>query len=208
MPMYARRHGNENLGKCSPSPPPNNLVEIKYTIIVKENKTIVFVDGSNTYHAQKKLGWIMDWNKIKELIGKNHEVLEWRYYTGVKDDDHPMHGFLKYLGYVGIKVFTKPLKKIKISVADIKSGIEEEKWIFKANFDVEITADILSSLDNIDKVILFTGDSDFVYLANQIKAGGKNVEFYSSKKTIAWEIRKKTGAKISYFEDLNDIIKF
>ena len=41
---------------------------------MKENKTIVFIDGSNTYHAQKKLGWLIDWKKMIELISKNHEV--------------------------------------------------------------------------------------------------------------------------------------
>ncbi|MDP3792949.1 MAG: NYN domain-containing protein [bacterium] len=172
-----------------------------------KQKSKVYIDGSNIYHAQKIMGYLIDWKKMKQMIESDNEVSEWRYYVGTKDGDNLMQGFLKYLNHIGMKVVSKPLKRIKILVADTKSGLEEERWIFKANFDVEITADILLGSTNADKVILFTGDSDFVYLANQIKAGGKNVEFYSSKKTIAWEIRKKTGAKISYFEDLNDIIK-
>ena len=109
----------------------------------KKQKAKIYIDGSNTYHAQKKLGWIK----------------------------------------------------------------EEERLIYKANFDVEITADILLGLNSLDKVILFTGDSDFIYLVNIIKNQGKNIEFYSSKKTIAWEIRKKSKTKVNYLEDLESVIK-
>lgn len=118
-----------------------------------------------------------------------------------------MQGFLKYLGHLGLTVITKPLKKIKIPSIDVKSGKEEERWIYKANFDVEITADILLGLDGLDKVILFTEDSDFIYLINIIKDHGKGIEFYASKKTIAWEIRKKGKVRINYLEDLEDNIK-
>lgn len=159
----------------------------------KKEKVKIYVDGSNTYHAQKKLGWVINWKKLVELISKDHEVLECLYYVGLKDGDDSMQGFLRYLGYIGFKVVTKPLKKIKISVADIQSGREEEKWIFKANFDVEITADVLLGIDSVKKVIIFSGDSDFIYLANKIREQGRSVEFYTSKKTVAWEIKKKAN---------------
>lgn len=170
-------------------------------------KCQVFIDGSNVFHAQKKLGWIIDWKKVKNFIGEENETLEWRYYVSVKEGDLSMKGFLKYLEKTGIKVISKPLKKIKVQIVDAASGKEEEKWIYKGNFDVEIAADIILNSDNLDKVIIFSGDSDFNYLAKVLGSKHKKVEFYSSKKTVAWEIRKISGAKVHYFEDLKENIK-
>ncbi len=171
-----------------------------------KQKVKIYIDGSNTFHAQKKLGWRIDWLKVRKLISQQYEIIEFRYYAGVKDGDLSMKSFLKYLGHVGIQVLTKPLKKIKIPVSDIKSGIEEEKWIYKANFDVEITVDILLGLNGTNKIIIFSGDSDFIYLASRIKIQGRAVEFITSRKTVAWEIRKISGAKVMYFEDFKDDI--
>ena len=170
-------------------------------------KTKVYIDGSNTFHAQKKLGWRIDWSKIKAFINREHEVLQWQYYVGIKDSDVLMKGFLRYLDKVGIQVFSKPLKKIKIPVLDIKSGFEEEKWIYKANFDVEITADVLLEMHDVEKIIMFSGDSDFNYLAGKVKTRGRTIEFFTSKKTVAWEIRKISGAKVNYFEDMGVYIR-
>lgn len=88
------------------------------------------------FYTQKKLGWILDWKKAKNLMGQEKEALDWRYYVGVKKDDEGMRKYLKYLNAIGFNTFTKPLKKIKISG-------EKIEYIYKANFDVEMTTDIL-----------------------------------------------------------------
>ena len=173
----------------------------------EKEKVKIYIDGSNIYHAQKKLGWSINWRKLLDLIGRDCDILECRYYVGLKDNDDSMQGFLKFLGRLSIRVITKPFNIIKISMADIRSGLEEEKWIFKANFDVEITADVLLGMDSVKKVIIFSGDSDFIYLADKIREQGRSVEFYTSKKTIAWEIRKKSRSRVNYLEDLEVDIK-
>ncbi|MCX6722792.1 MAG: NYN domain-containing protein [Candidatus Staskawiczbacteria bacterium] len=78
-------------------------------------------------------------------------------------------------------------------------------FIYKANFDVEITADILLDKFKVDEIILFSGDSDFVYLIGKMKDSGVKVSVYSSKKTISWEL-KISGSKIFYFERIKDKI--
>lgn len=122
---------------------------------MKKLRARIYIDGSNTFHTQKKLGWLIDWKKLNDLVVRSYDVLDWKYYVGIKDNDSCMKGFLKYLSHVGIRTITEPLKKIKIPIADILTGKEEEKWIYKANFDVEITADILkvSYFENLEKLI-------------------------------------------------------
>lgn len=161
------------------------------------SKVKVYIDGANMFYAQKKLGWFLDWAEVKNYIEKDKEVLEWKYYVGVKDDDEKMQKYLRYLNNVGLNTFTKSLKKIKTS---------ESEHIYKANFDVEITADILLDKSKFDEIILFSGDSDFQYLVKKLKDAGKKVVIYSSKKTISWEL-KLTASKIVYLENIKDFVQ-
>lgn len=162
-------------------------------------KVKIYIDGANVFYTQKKLGWSVDWKKVKDFIEKEREVIEWRYYVGVKNEDEKMQKYLRYLNKVGFNTITKPLKKIKI-------GSAEKDFIYKANFDVEITADILLDKFKIDEIIIFSGDSDFIYLIKKLKDSGVKVSIYSSKRTISWEL-KISGSMIVYLERIKDIIK-
>src|SRR3990167_4126175 len=78
-----------------------------------KNKAKVYIDGANIFYTQKKLGWVFDWKKIKKLVEKDKEIIEWKYYVGIKEDDEKIKKYLKYLDYTGFNVITKPLKKIR-----------------------------------------------------------------------------------------------
>jgi len=45
-------------------------------------KVKVYIDGANVFYAQKKMGWVLDWKKIKSFLNDNYEVAEFRYYQG------------------------------------------------------------------------------------------------------------------------------
>ena len=107
-----------------------------------------------------------------------------------------MRSFLKKLKKIGFKVVAKPVKIIKD-----ESGRELEK----ANFDVEITADILQSA-SAGIVILFTGDSDFAYLVKVLHKEGRKVVVFSSRKTLSWELKLSTD-KYIFVEDLRELTK-
>lgn len=46
----------------------------------------VYIDGANIFYTQKSLGWVIDWQKVKDLLNKKYDIVEFRYYTGVKLD--------------------------------------------------------------------------------------------------------------------------
>ena len=169
-------------------------------------KTKVYIDGSNTFHAQKKLGWLIDWYKAKNYLSVSRDIIDWKYYIGVKDGDQEMASFLRYLNKVGISVVTKPLKKIYLNKDDPQFEYAKDGRVYKANFDVEMTADMLLETDKITEIIIFSGDSDFVYLVRKLKNLGKNVTIYSSRKTISWEL-KLESAKVVFIEDLEKEFK-
>jgi len=174
--------------------------------MVEKTKTKVYIDGANMFYTQRKLDWSFDWKKVKNYIETNKEVIEWKYYVGVKDDDEKIQKYLRYLNAVGFNTFTKPLKKIRISDNETLFEIYKTDYIYKANFDVEITTDILLDKARIDEIIIFSGNSDFQYLVRKLKDAGKKVSVYSSRKTISWEL-KLEASNIFYLEDIKNQIK-
>ena len=168
-------------------------------------KSKVYIDGANVFYTQKKLGWSIDWVKARRLIEVNHDVLEWRYYVGLKNGDEKMRSYLKYLHAIGFVAVTKPLKKIKVT--DIENHPRaQDGFIYKANFDVEMTTDILIDRVALDEIILFSGDSDFAYLAQKLRDAGRKVSVYGSKKTISWELKLAASAVV-YMENILDQIR-
>jgi len=173
-------------------------------------KAKVYIDGANMLYTQKKMGWNLDWQKVKDYLNKNWEVLEIIYYTGVKEGDEKMAGFLKYLNHLGFKTSTKTLKIIKIGPEHPLYKIHNYREMHKSNFDVEMTADILSELltgqdnpDHIKQVVLFSGDSDFNYLIKKLKNQGIGTVVFASKKMLAWEL-KFSASKFVKLEELKD----
>lgn len=168
----------------------------KTTVVkVKKSKTKVYIDGANVFYTQKALGWTIDWVKTKSYLNKTWDILELRYYIGIRKEDKKMAGYLRYLDQAGITIITKPLKKIKA----------EDGIVFKSNFDVEMTTDILLDRVNLEEIILFNGDSDFNYLAKKLKDLGKRITVISSRKMISWEL-KLTADRYIFLEDIKEKI--
>lgn len=173
--------------------------------MIKE-KAKVYIDGSNTFHAQKKLGWMIDWAKTKKYLIETYDIAEFKYYTGLKDGDESTKSFLRYLSKVGVSVITKPLKKILLDKNDLMFTHSKDGYVYKANFDVEMTADMLLETEGINRIVIFSGDSDFAYLVKKLKNLGKGIIVVSSRKTIAWEL-KLEKAEIIFLEDIEHKIR-
>jgi len=105
--------------------------------------------------------------------------------------------FLRKLGRIGFIIISKP---VKIIVEETGRKIE------KANFDVEITSDVLKSLGEVNAIVLFSGDSDFDYLVKLLHEQGKQLFVYSSKKTLSWEL-KLSADRCFLLEDFPNLTK-
>lgn len=164
---------------------------------MKKLKVKIFIDGSNIYFAQKKLGKWLDWVKVKKYLDSRYDVTEIRYYAGVRKNDQKVITFLRKLAIIGFQIIQKQVKVI----------IDESgRKIEKANFDVEITGDIMKSFKEIEVIILFSGDSDFAYLAELLHERAKQFYVFSSKKTLSWEL-KLSADQFFLIEDLTQLTK-
>lgn len=150
-----------------------------------ENKKIgVFVDDSNLYHAYQKYGWRIDFGKFKKFIAQYCDLQFIKYYIAIPDkSDATYAGTQQFLDKIKPHVFlrTKPLKYTPVA----------GKLVKKADVDVEITVDVVRIIDQLDVVIILSGDSDFLELKNYVVYDKKkHILFVGYEENMAWELRQ------------------
>jgi len=152
-----------------------------------KGKVLVVIDAANLESAVKSLGWWIDYVKLRELFNKN-KLIEIRNYCVQHNTDN-QNSFFTFLKKNGYKLITKPLKIIK--APEIEKGD-----LRKANFDVEITFDILEMIGQFDTLVLFSGYSDFDYLIRRLRAKEKKVVVISTKYHISKELIENSSKYI------------
>lgn len=73
--------------------------------------------------------------------------------------------------------------------------------IKKADWDVGITVDIMSTVDAVDVIVLASGDGDFVPLAQYVKSHGRRFEVVSFRETTASTLLEWADSYINLSED-------
>jgi len=152
-----------------------------------KGKILVVIDAANLESSVKSLGWWIDYLKLRNLFNAQKLVGIWDYC--VAHNTNNQNKFFTFLKKNGYKLITKPLKIIK--APEIERGD-----VRKANFDVEITIDVLEILDKFDTLVLFSGDSDFDYLIHKLRAKGKRVVVISTKHHISKELIESSNKYI------------
>lgn len=154
----------------------------------------IFVDGNNMFYAQQKNGWFFDPRKVLENFTKDPTVslVNAFWYTGLKDAQD-QRGFRDALISLGYTVRTKILKEYYDDV----SG----RYSQKANLDIEIVVDMFNTVDQYDRVVLFSGDGDFERAIELLRSKNTHITVVSTEGMIARELRNATDRYI----DLNDI---
>lgn len=154
----------------------------------------IFVDGNNMFYAQQKNGWFFDPRKVIDYFSEKSGfmLINAFWYTGLKDaqDQRSFRDALISLGYT---VRTKILKEYY----DDTSG----RFSQKANLDIEIVVDMFNTVDQYDRVVLFSGDGDFERAIELLRSKNTHITVVSTDGMIARELRNATDR----YMDLNEI---
>ena len=158
----------------------------------KESRNLIaiFIDAANFEISLKTCGLLADYEKLIKWASSDGEVVSLRYYSpsfGTKGQNR----FFSYIKNKGFKIVTKSIKKIKK---------RQKQTLNKANFDVEIAFDAAVNIKSFNKVILFSGDSDFVYLVSQLQKRGISVTVASVQWRTARELKKQADMFIELRE--------
>lgn len=161
----------------------------------KGKKAGLFVDNANWFYPQRELGWDVDFKKLVKFLRSYYEIELLKLYAGTPLDliqKRRFENFVSAVRKIGFNVETKPLKKIWL---DRKRG----EFIYKCNFDVEIALDVARNIDNLDLMMIGSGDSDFLAVRDFALENKREFIALCFEKGVAWEIRR------SYHIFLEDI---
>ncbi len=159
---------------------------------MSRDRVIVFIDGSNLFHAIRYLNIKIDYQKLVSFLASDRYHIRTYFYGAVPKEKDIKKNSPEWDSYLRQRRFLEELslQGIKVKVANLKklpSGEFVEKEV-----DIMLATDMLSMayMDNYDTGILVTGDSDFSYTVEEIQRIGKRIENASFKKTSSYQLRK------------------
>lgn len=106
--------------------------------------------------------------------------------------------FYQKLEQFGYKLFLKPVKLYKQ-----EDGMTRRK----ANCDVDMAFHLMKEKDNFDRVLILSGDGDFLPVLKYLRKLGKEVIILSRGPRTAREIRQFAGSNFRDFEYLKYLLK-
>src|SRR5438094_7189647 len=139
----------------------------------KTEKIALFIDGANLYATAKSLGFDIDYKRLLREFHSRGYLLRAFYYTAVIEDQEysslrPLTDWLSYNGYT---VVTKAVKEFTDA-----SGRRK----VKATMYIELTIDAMDLADQIDQMVLFSGNGDFRSLVEAVQRHGVRVTVIST----------------------------
>lgn len=148
-----------------------------------KGRTALFIDASNIYFSQRRLGWQVDFLKLLKYFQEETKLWKAFFYTAYDPAHKSQKKFLDFLDLNGFVVRTKKVKFIKDRSTGKKFG--------KGNLDVELTIDAVDLQKEFDSFLLFSGDSDFEPLIKYLKGKRKRCLVFSVKDHVSVELLKQ-----------------
>lgn len=118
-------------------------------------KIAIFVDVQNIYYTTRQVyGRQFNYRKFWQLISSQGEIVSATAYAIDRGDDRQIK-FQDALKHIGFEVKLKPF-------------IQRSDGSAKGDWDVGITIDMMESVEQVDTMVLLSGDGDFDLLLNQL----------------------------------------
>ncbi|MEX0690179.1 MAG: NYN domain-containing protein [Candidatus Paceibacterota bacterium] len=140
----------------------------------------VFVDVQNVYHSAKNLHKArVNFKKLLDTAKGKRRLIRAVAYVIKSETALGEQSFFDALEKVGLELRVKDLQIFS-------SGYKKADW------DVGIAVDAIRMADNLDVIVLVTGDGDFTPLVEYLQWGmGKQVEVLAFSKTTSSKLREK-----------------
>lgn len=169
-----------------------------YLPFYTEDKVAVFIDGSNLYAAARSLDFDIDYRKLLNWSASCGRLVRAFYYTAlIEDADYsPIRPLVDWLDYNGYTMVTKPTKEFVDNQGRRK---------IKGNMDIELAIDVMEMADNVDHIILFSGDGDFRRLLEAVQRKGVRVTVVSTIQSNPPMVADELRRQADYFLDLESL---
>lgn len=195
-------------------------------------RTFAFIDASNLFYGgEKSLGWKIDYAKLRKYLERKYGVSKAYYFGGAE-----IHNYkYDYLGsntlpldelegypskQIEVDLLKRHLQRIRfyqnlqefgyeLRIKPVKMyrqpGGGEQR---KANCDVDLAFYLMKEKTKFDRVLILSGDGDFLPVLKYLREIGKEVIILARGPRTAREIRRFVGSDFKDFVRLENEIKF
>ena len=161
-------------------------------------RVALFIDGANLYATSKALGFDIDYKRLLSFFRQKAKLVRALYYTALAEDQEysSIRPLIDWLDYNGYTMVTKPTKEFTDSAGRRK---------VKGNMDIELTVDAICLAEELDHIVLFSGDGDFRSLIAALQQKGKRVSVVSTLQTQPPMVADELRRQADQFIDLADM---
>ncbi len=160
----------------------------------------MFIDAGNLYHTSARIGWRIDFSKLKNLLSRAVDLSFINYHIVVPREDDLNYAKTQAHIQKASASFTICQKPMKYIWSD-----EEKREIKKGDVDVDLAIDVVRALEIVDAAIIISGDSDYLALEKYVTEHNKPLIFVGYKKNMAWELRLKNHM---FFELIREYVEY
>jgi uncharacterized LabA/DUF88 family protein len=158
----------------------------------------LFIDGANLYATAKSLGFDIDYKRLLGLFRQKGQLVRALYYTALAEEQEysSIRPLIDWLDYNGFSMVTKPTKEFTDATGRRK---------VKGNMDIELAVDAMRLSENLDHIVIFSGDGDFRSLVAALQQKGKRVSVISTLQTQPPMVADELRRQADQFIDLADL---
>ena len=145
--------------------------------MIAKERVIIFIDGSNIFHAIRALNIKIDYSKLVKLLSDDKYLIRAYYYSSMPRVEDVERDTPEWDSLMRQRKFITELKNlgIKPRIANLRK-LSSGEWLEK-EVDIMLATDMLALAfrNAYDTAILVSGDSDFCYTVETIQDLGKRV---------------------------------
>lgn len=159
-------------------------------VTIGENSRVgIFVDAQNMFYAAKnQYNARLDYAKLLDAAVQNRRLIKAVVYL-VQTPDVDQSAFVAMLQHKNYEVKTK----------DLRLRIDGSA---KGDWDMGMAIDMISLANQLDIVVLVSGDGDFVSLVNLIKSKGPKVEVFGFPYNTSVDLKEAADEFFPINEDM------
>ena len=169
-----------------------------------QDRAAILIDGANLYKTARTLGFDIDYKSLLAKTKSSLRLLRASYYTAMQEDKEqdysPLRPLVDWLDYNGYSMVTKPMREFTD-----QSGQRR----YKGSTDVELVVDMMLLSNEVDHLVLFSGNGEFRRVIEAVQARGCRVSVVSTIKTqppmASDDLRRQADVFID-LADLEDVV--
>jgi uncharacterized LabA/DUF88 family protein len=165
-------------------------------------RTIVYIDNSNVFKAQKRAGWRIDVEKLMKALGKDGEI--WQTYFFAAVSDPPKYQQTNFYRMLKEKLHWETIiLPLGTKTVTCMSCGDSRRLMTEKGVDVALATKILTHAINraFDTAILVAGDKDYLETVKAVKGFGLRVEVVSFRGSLSRDLANESSAPAFYLDD-------